>query len=380
MAAGILERISDIELEMSRTQRNKATEAHLCKLRAQHAKLTRELIAQEEQANSKSGKSQGFEVAKRGFRVVLCGYPSAGKSTLLSTITDTKSEAGAYTFTTLTAISGILKDDNGSEICQIVDLPGLIPNNGSGKEKSRGRSRQIMSTIRTADLILMVLDSTKSEYQRESLERELENVGIRLNKEKPNIYFKKKDTGGIKITFTQPPNPEITDLNEKMIRMLLKEYKIHNCDVLVRDETCTSDDFIDVLNGNFCSYIKCLYAYNKVDAVSLEEVDKLARKPQTVVMSCKEELGLQDLKDEIWYQLNINRVYTKKRGDKPSFDDPLIVRNGSTIQDVCSHIHKDFSLKFKYAMVWGSSAKHSPQKCGLTHHLHDEDVIYLFTK
>ena len=43
---------------------------------------------------------------------------------------------------------------------------------------------------RTADLVLMMLDATKGEVQRALLEKELESVGIRLNRKKPNIYFK----------------------------------------------------------------------------------------------------------------------------------------------------------------------------------------------
>lgn len=50
--------------------------------------------------------------------------------------------------------------------------------------------RQVIAVARTADLVLMMLDATKQDVQRQLLERELETVGIRLNKQKPNIYFK----------------------------------------------------------------------------------------------------------------------------------------------------------------------------------------------
>ncbi|SCU97239.1 LAMI_0F09340g1_1 [Lachancea mirantina] len=368
---GILEKIKAIEEEMARTQKNKATEYHLGLLKGKLARFRQQLLADEAAASGPSGGS-GFEVAKSGdARVVLIGYPSVGKSSLLGKVTSTKSEIAHYAFTTLTSVPGVLKYQ-GAEV-QIVDLPGII----YGASQGKGRGRQVVATARTADLILMVLDATKGKHQRESLEKELEAVGIRLNKEKPNIYYKKKETGGVKITFTSPSR---TNLTEEAIKLLLKDYKIHNAEVLVRDDKCTIDDFIDILNDQHCNYIKCLYAYNKIDSVSLEEVDKLAREPNTVVMSCEMDLGLDDLVEEIWYQLNLSRVFTKKRGVRPDFSDPLVVRNNSTVGDLCHSVHRDFKDKFKYALVWGSSAKHSPQKCGLSHKIHDEDVVSLFTK
>lgn len=367
---GIIDKIKAIEDEMARTQKNKATEYHLGLLKGKLARFRQQLLAEETAPTG--GGGTGFEVAKSGdARVVLIGYPSVGKSSLLGKITTTKSEIAHYAFTTLTSVPGVLKYQ-GAEV-QIVDLPGII----YGASQGKGRGRQVVSTARTADLILMILDATKGAHQRESLEKELEAVGIRLNKERPNIYYKKKETGGVKVTFTSPSKANLT---EEAIKMLLKDYRIHNADVLVRDDKCTIDDFIDILNDQHCNYIKCLYAYNKIDAVSLEEVDRLAREPNTVVMSCEKDLGLDDVVEEIWYQLNLSRVYTKKRGIKPDFSDPLVVRNASTVGDLCHSVHRDFKDKFKYALVWGSSAKHSPQKCGLTHKIHDEDVVSLFTK
>jgi len=75
------------------------------------------------------------------------------------------------------------------------------------------------------------------------------------------------------------------------------------------------------------------------------------------------------------------RIYTKKRGDFPDFNDPIIMtqrRMGTSIENVCGQIHKDFAKEFKYALVWGRSAKHSPQSCGLGHELMDEDVMQIF--
>jgi ribosome-interacting GTPase 1 len=48
-------------------------------------------------------------------------------------------------------------------------------------------------------------------------------------------------------------------------------------------EDITVDEFIDVVLGNR-KYIKCLYVYNKIDSITLEELDKLAHELNTIVI------------------------------------------------------------------------------------------------
>ena len=85
----------------------------------------------------------GFDVSKSGdARIALVGFPSVGKSTFLSKITKTKSEVAAYSFTTLTAIPGVL-EYGGAEI-QVLDLPGII----EGAAEGKGRGRQVISAAK----------------------------------------------------------------------------------------------------------------------------------------------------------------------------------------------------------------------------------------
>lgn len=60
------------------------------------------------------------------------------------------------------------------------------------------------AAAKTADLILIMLDATKSEEQRRLLEIELDAVGIRLNKRKPDVVFKRRTTGGVSSQFVSP--------------------------------------------------------------------------------------------------------------------------------------------------------------------------------
>ena len=64
----------------------------------------------------------------------------------------------------------------------------------------------------------MVLDASKPDFHRDILTRELESVGIRLNRTPPNIYFKKKKTGGISFNAVVP----LTYLDEKMCQRILQ--------------------------------------------------------------------------------------------------------------------------------------------------------------
>jgi len=237
---GILEKIKDIELEMSRTQKNKATEGHLGILKSKLAKLRTELLAPVKAGGSNEG--DGFEVSKYGHgRVALIGFPSVGKSTLLTLATGTDSEAAAYEFTTLTCIPGVIHYNDAK--IQLLDLPGII----EGASEGKGRGRQVIAVAKSSDLILMVLDATKSEAanskyaHKEILTRELEAVGLRLNQHPPRVYLKKRTNGGCQVSNTVPGG--LTKMDDQTAHKILAEYKIHHCELLFREDV-TVDQLI----------------------------------------------------------------------------------------------------------------------------------------
>jgi ribosome-interacting GTPase 1 len=106
MSSGVQQRIADIEYEIKKTQKNKATNAHLCLLRGSLAKLRTQVM---EAAKKQGGGGEGFDVKKNGdATVAMIGFPSVGKSSFLSKVTKTESEVAAWTFTTLTCIPGVI--------------------------------------------------------------------------------------------------------------------------------------------------------------------------------------------------------------------------------------------------------------------------------
>ena len=118
-------------------------------LKSKIAKLRTQLLEPEKGPGS---EATGFEVVKYGdARIALIGFPSVGKSTALSLLTGTESEAANYEFTTLTCIPGIIHY-KGTKM-QLLDLPGIIEGAANGK----GRGRQVIAVAKSADLVLMML-------------------------------------------------------------------------------------------------------------------------------------------------------------------------------------------------------------------------------
>jgi uncharacterized protein len=133
-----------------------------------------------------------------------------------------------------------------------------------------------------------------------------------------------------------------------MIKNVLAEYKIHNAHVVMRGDYDV-DQFIDAIEGNR-KYIKCLYVYNKIDMITIEEVDALARLPNTAVISSQHNLGLDLLKERLWEMLDLVRVYTEKKGSPPDLKDPLILtkgRGGFTVKAAIMQIHRNLLKNFK---------------------------------
>lgn len=360
----IVQKIKEIEDEMNRTQKNKATSFHLGILKAKLAKLRRELLAPR---GGGGGPSEGFDVAKTGVASIgFVGFPSVGKSTLMSKLTGTFSAVAEYEFTTLTTVPGVLQY-KGAKI-QMLDLPGII----EGAKEGRGRGRQVIAVARTCSLLYIVLDVLKPLTHKAIIEKELEGFGIRLNSAPPAISLKKKDKGGITVSTTCNQS----HLDTEAIKAILGEYRLHNVDVCLRCDT-TADDLIDVIEGNRI-YLPAIYVLNKIDQITIEELDLIYKIPHAIPISAHHEWNFDDLLEKTWTYLNLIRIYTKPKGQLPDYTSPVVLkRSKCTVQDFCNAIHKGILAEFRCALVWGTSVKHCPQRAGLDHVLADEDIVQI---
>jgi ribosome-interacting GTPase 1 len=252
---------------------------------------------------------------------------------------------------------------------QVLDLPGII----EGAAGGRGRGRQVIGTARTCNLILIVLDAGKPVTHKKIIEAELFGFGIRINQTPPNVKIMIKTSGGVGY---QEAVPQTRGMNADVARLICKEYKI-SCAELILREDITSDQFIDVIEGNR-SYIPVLYVMNKIDAITIEELDILDQMPNYVPISSQHMWGLDELMEEIWERCNMIRIYTKPQGQTPDYDEPVILHDKNpSIEEFCNRLHRGIMETFNYAWVWGKSAKHQPQRCGKEHILEDEDIVQI---
>ncbi len=368
---GIPEKIKELEDQIHKTQINKATEFHIGILKAKIAKLKKE---QEDNTHGKTvargGGSVGYDIRKAGdATVVLIGFPSVGKSTLLNRLTNANSKTGAYQFTTLTAIPGMM-EYRGAKI-QIIDLPGIIKGAASGK----GLGKRVLSVARSADLILIILDVFQPQHLDVLLD-ELKLIGIKINKKPPNIQIQKTSVGGLLINIATQ-----IQVTERLVREILRVYGIHNGSITIREPDFSSDDLIDVLSGNRV-YTSSLVVLNKIDLVNNSMQNEVKKKlnVELLSISANSSINIDQLKEAIFNKLDFIRIYMRPKGGETDFKEPLIIRNGSTVRDVCNKLHRNFVKDFKFAQVWGKSVKFPGQKVGLDHKLIDQDVLTIVKK
>jgi len=110
---------------------------------------------------------------------------------------------------------------------------------------------------------------------------------------------------------------------------------------------------------------KILYVVNKTDSNKINS--------EFIQISSKDKKGIGELKEKIWSNLDLIRVYTKSAG-KPKVIPPITLPKESRVRDVAKKVHKDFIKNFKFARIFNDS-KFSGSSVGLDYKLKDLDVV-----
>ena len=358
-------KIIELEEELTKTKYNKRTQHHIGLVKAKIAKLKESQVSR----SRGKGKTTGYSVKKTGdATAVLVGFPSVGKSTLINQLTSAESKTAEYAFTTLEVIPGMLVHKHAS--IQLLDVPGLV----SGAADGTGRGKEVIAVVRTADLAIFVID-VRVPHKLLALATELQAAGLRLDDSPPKVRVINKERGGISIIDIVPQ-----ELDQGTILAILRENKVNNAEVRLGEEL-SIDRLIDGILGNRV-YLPSLVALNKIDLADKKVQDAAVKYirsvlPRTRIVPVSASVGsnLPAIRDAIYEQLNFYRIYLKEIGKKPDMDEPLIIRHQPSIEETCRKIHKDFLAKFRFARVWGRSAKFPGQKFLLKHLLADGDIL-----
>ncbi len=358
------EKIKELEELIAKSKYNKKTQHAIGLYKAQLAKLK-----EKQKARSGGKRGEGYAVRKTGDgTVVLLGFPSVGKSTLLNALTNANSPVAAYAFTTLTVIPGIL--DYGHAKIQILDVPGVV----HGAAAGTGRGKEVLAVIRNSDLVIFLIDVFHPEYFN-ALMKEAYDADVRINQKIPDVRIVKTPRGGINIGTTV----KLTKLDNKTIEDMLKEFNISNANVVIREDI-DADQLIDVIEGNKV-YLPAIAVLNKIDMAGKDAVEKIKSKIKVdLCVSADRKIGTEELKGIIYKKLRIISIYLKEYNKKADMGEPLIMWEGATLRDLCLKLHKDFAEKFRFARIWGSAKFPGQMIVKLNYELRDGDVVELRIK
>lgn len=302
------QKIRMLEEMLALVPKHKGTEKLQADLKRRLSKLKAEL---DRRPATKRGS--GIFVDREGIgQVVLVGAPNAGKSALVCSLTNAKSEVAVYPFTTRKPLPGMVEFENVK--IQLVDLPPVSAELVEG---------WVFGIIRNADLILWVVDLSSDDLleQVEATEKILVQAKI--------ILGGAAEWGGVlepgqvyKRTLMVGNKADIPGAADRFL--LLQEH----------------------VGGRF----------------PLLSVSAIA------------QIGLKEIGHQLYDALEVLRVYTKPPGKAAELSNPVVLPRGSTLLQAAEAVHKDFSAKLKYARVWGSG-KFEGQRVHREYLVQDGDII-----
>jgi ribosome-interacting GTPase 1 len=256
---------------------------------------------------------QAYNIKREGAaQVILLGLPNSGKSTLFSRVTHAYSEVADYPHTTQKPVPGMMRFENLQ--IQLVDTPPIQLDHVEAG---------FSNLIRNADVLLLVVDLSEAPvFQMEVLQEELSRMKIRI----------------------------------------------------------VAKDVISSPEDGWAS-LRVLLLGNKIDRKNaMEEYQafesRFKERFPVLPISAKGEMNFDELKKEVYGLLGIIRVYTKVPGKEPDLTEPVILKKGSTLEEVALSVHKDFAAKLRYAKIWGSG-KFDGQMVRRDYQVSEGDVIEL---
>ncbi len=243
-------------------------------------------------------------------QVILIGPPNSGKSSLLESLTHAKPMIADYPFTTHEPMAGMMKFE--TVRIQLIDTPPI------GGDRT---PPYLPNLIRQADLAAVVCDVS-------SLDAGDCLKNIRLCLEEKGIILTPR-------AMEESENPRFV---YKKAIIVAHKYLEGDWETVLEEIKANLGDFAIV--------------------------------PTNIL----DDASLGSFRAAVFSALEVIRVYTKRVGHEPVFEDPIILPIGGMVEDAARMLHKDFAEKFQFAKIWGKG-KFEGQRVKNNFVLSDGDII-----
>lgn len=372
------DKIRCLEEFLSLIPKHKATEKIVALNKSRLSKLKREQEDKKERERA-GKKTSPFSIKREGIQIILVSdyhMPGVGKTSILNLLTGAaKKKIGK--FTALPEI-GIYKEQKIK--FQIVDMPSIM----IGASNGVGNGKEILSQIRSCDLIVICIDLSRNvDDQIWLIEKELNESNIRLNMLPPPISIEKTGSNKIQVfylTKEAKSGEELSDLSEK-IKEIIHAAGIRNGIVKLYGRI-TLDQIVDALNPSIV-YKKVILLGTKGDLPhtqeSFEDLKERYSNKYPLILGCSAEKGefSPEFGKIVLDFLKKIKVFTSHKG--VIAEKPLILDSNVSVRNVAIKIHRSFYEKFDYAVVIREGARQYRKKVGLDYIIKDNDIIELFT-
>lgn len=358
---------------LSMVPKHKGTDKMCSQIKRQISQLKEEIKKQKLQAK-KTSTGPSYYIQKAGAaQVAVVGPTNAGRSSLLKAVTNSHVPVTSWPFGTMMPTPGMLDFEDIQ--FQLVEIPPIVQ--GSSEGKAEGFMN--LSSARNANGLIIMVDLADDPAGNFLLvKEELENTRLLIVPPTGEVEIQKRGSGN-KLQFIM--EGELVDCSEADITELLAGYRIRSALVRIKGKV-TLDLVEDSMFGN-AVYRPTMVIANKVDLNddprNIEQLVQATYPLQLHVLSIERMKDLTGLIGQsIFDLLGVTRVYTKEPG-KPKRDIPMVCRPGTTVGQLAKMIHNDFYDRFKYAKIWGPSAKFDSEKVGMDRVLLDGSIVQIHT-
>ncbi len=372
------EKIKALQKYISTIPKHKGTEKLLDNLKKRLSKLKLEKERRKSIGKSSGGTSE-YSIKKEGAgQIVIIGLTNSGKSSLLNLLAGREvAKVDMYEFTTKKPeIAMVPYEDIKFQIIENTPL-----------YEGCNENREQFTVIRNCDLLLLVVDLSKDpDYQVKVILDELNKVNIRINYRRRNIKVARTGMGGIVII-----HKGIRIENERQdIIKILHDNGIHNARVVINEKIESIEELRTAIKEAIrmnIAYKNGIIVATKGDIIGSSKNFKILKEnwgdrfPIIPVSSVK-NIGCDELKEAIFRELGIIRIYTREPSKKIS-PKPLIIKKGGTVEIVAKKLGQNFLKEFKYAYLYrradDGNKRMERRRVGLYYELMDKDIIQIYT-